>query len=113
MLLSVILVVVGDDTPQPGVVAVGMGDRAVEGVMSSAVTVITAVKLWAMPSVVGGIGDLAVEALVGGGRARRSLSGFRANVGSCPVRLYPSCDVWAFFSSEPGHRVVEVGNAVA
>ena len=65
MHLAVVLVVVGDNTTQSGMLAVCMGDGAVEGVVSGAVTVVTAVEPWAVPSIMSGIGDLAMEALVG------------------------------------------------
>ena len=71
--LPVVLVVVGDNTTQSGTLAVCMWDRAVEGVVSGAVTVVTAVEPWAVPGIMSGVGDLAVEALVGSSGARSGL----------------------------------------
>ena len=53
--------------------AVCVGDGTVEGVVSDAVTVVTAVEPWAVPSIMSGVGDLAVEALIGSSGAQSGL----------------------------------------
>ena len=68
--LAVLLMVIGDDTAKPGVLKIGVWDGAVKGGVGGAFTVVAAVELWAMPGIVGGIGDLAVKALVGSGGMR-------------------------------------------
>ena len=71
--LAIIPVMVRDDTSKPGVMTVGMGDRTVKGVVGGAFAVVTTVELWAVPSIIGGIGDLAVEALIGSSGAQSGL----------------------------------------
>lgn len=71
--LAVVLVVIGHDATQPGVPEIGVQDWAIEGGVVSAFTLITPVELWAVPSVVSGVGDLTIEAFesAGGVRCRR------------------------------------------
>ena len=76
MHLSVILVVVRDNTSQPGVTAVSVRDRTVKGGVGGGFTIIATIELWAVPGVVRGVGYFAVEAPGGSGRAWGGSSGF-------------------------------------
>ena len=64
MHLAVVLMVVRNDTTKPGVSTVSVWDGAVEGGVGGAFAVVAPVKLRAVPRVVGGVGDFAMEALV-------------------------------------------------
>ena len=64
MHLAVVLMVVRNDTTKSGVSTVSVWDGAVEGGVGGAFAVVTPVGLRAMPRVMGGVGDFAMEALV-------------------------------------------------
>src|ERR1700761_2428956 len=64
MHLAVVLVMIGNETPDARVDAVGVGYGAIVGVVRCALTVITAIEYWTLEGGVGGVGDLAVGALV-------------------------------------------------
>ena len=78
MHLAVVLVVIGNEAPDARVDAVGVGYGAIVGVVRRALAVITAIEYWALEGGVGGVGDLAVGALVRGdgawSRAERALT---------------------------------------
>ena len=78
MHLAVVLVVVGDEAPYTRIDTVGVGYGAVVGMMCRTLAVITAIEYWALEGGVGGVGDLAVGALVRGdgawSRAERALT---------------------------------------
>ena len=76
MHLSVLLVVVGNDTSQPEVTAVSVRDRTVKGGVGGGFAIIATIELWAVPGVVRGIGYFAVEAPGGSDRAWGGSSGF-------------------------------------
>ena len=70
MHLAVVLMVVGNDTTESGVSTVSVWDGAVEEGVGGAFAVVTLVELRAMPRVMGGVGDFAMEALVWVGGVR-------------------------------------------
>ena len=50
--------------------AIGVWDGTIKSMVGGTFAVVTLLKLRAMPSIMRGVGDLAVEALIGGSRAR-------------------------------------------
>ena len=80
MHLAVVLMVVRNDTTESGVSTVSVWDGTVEGGVGGAFAVVTPVELRAMPCVMGGVGDFAMETLVWARGARSGWRGFCGDV---------------------------------
>ena len=76
MHLSVVLVMIGDDAPQPGMTTVSVGDWTIKRGVGGVFAIVTTIELWAVPGIVRGVGYFALETLGGRGGAWGGSSGF-------------------------------------